>query len=59
MKGFETDGFATEVRALGDFRDEYGLEGDEDDVEDEEESEDGSGESDSGSDCGDGCGHAH
>jgi len=64
-KSFEADGFKTEIRALGDFRDDYGLPADEDEGEGGEESEEEEGsyesgdESGSGSGCGSECGHGH
>ncbi|KFY54701.1 hypothetical protein V496_07214 [Pseudogymnoascus sp. VKM F-4515 (FW-2607)] len=44
VKGFEADGFKTEVRALGDFKDEYGLVGDDDEGDDDEDDEGESGD---------------
>ncbi|KFX87462.1 hypothetical protein V490_08228, partial [Pseudogymnoascus sp. VKM F-3557] len=45
VKGFEADGFKAEVRALGDFRDDYGLVGDDDEAEDDDDEEDDEDES--------------
>ncbi|OBT70395.1 hypothetical protein VE03_00157 [Pseudogymnoascus sp. 23342-1-I1] len=49
VKGFEADGFKTEVRALGDFKDDYGLVGDDDEGEDDDEDEEGESGDESGS----------